>query len=87
MAATNLIATGTTAATSSNIVLADGASALLALKAPIQGAVVHIDLLDDEAAFNSIGRLTGSEPAKLVSGPGTFRVRRIAGASCGVFSG
>lgn len=87
MAAANLISTGATAATSSDIVLADGASILISLKAAVDGAEVHIDLKDDAGAYHSMGRLLASDPAKSVSGPGTFRARRIAGSSCGVFSG
>lgn len=83
---TNLISTGTTAATSSDVVLADGEAANWALKSAAEGAEVHIDLKDDAGAYHSIGRLLSSDPAKNVSGPGTYRARRIAGASCGVFS-
>lgn len=87
MAAANLIANGTTAATSSDIVLADGASILISLKAAADGAEVHIELKDDAGNYNSVGRILASDPAKKVEGPGTYRARRIAGASCGVFSG
>jgi hypothetical protein len=87
MAAANLITTGTTAATSADIVLADGASILISLKSPADGAEVHIDLKDDASVWQSMGRILASDPAKTVYGPGTFRARRIAGASCGVFSG
>jgi len=84
--ATNLISTGDTAATSSEVTLADGASANWALKSAAQGAEVVIELEDNAGSFHGIGRLVSTDPAKNIVGPGTYRARRIAGASCGVFS-
>lgn len=84
---TNLISTGITAATSDDVVLADGEAIVFSLKSAAQEAEVHIDIKDDAGAYHSVGRLTSSDPAKAITGPGTYRARRIAGASCGVFSG
>lgn len=87
MAAAELIAAGTTAANSSDIVIADGATVSVGLKAYAQGALAVVRLKDDGAAYNEVARLDASQPALLLSGPGTYRVSRIAGVSCGVFSG
>jgi hypothetical protein len=84
--ATQLIATGTTAASSSDVVVAAGTPVTVGLKASVPGAEVVIALKDDASAYNIVGRLTHLSPATVISGPGTYRFTRVAGASCGVFS-
>lgn len=85
--ATQLIATGSSAANSSDVTLAAGESAVFSLKAAATGAEARIEIKDDAGGYTDVGRLITLDPAKLVSGPGTYRVRRVASGSCGVFSG
>ena len=86
MAAAELIATATTAANSSDQTLASGATLVLGVKAADDRALAIIELKDDTGAYIPIRNLTRQEPAWQVSGPATYRVRRVAGGSCGVFS-
>jgi hypothetical protein len=84
--ATQLIAAGTTAANSSDIVVASGATLTVALKAQASDATAFIELKDDGGAYNIVGSLNFGAPALSIVSPGTYRVRRRAGGSCGVFS-
>lgn len=85
----NILAAGNSAATSSDVTLADGASATLSLMVasgslPANAeAVVYVDT---SGADTEVGRLTALDPAKQVSGPGTYRVKRIPGPTFGVDS-
>lgn len=83
MAAANVLTTGTTATSSSDSTIA--AATLYGLKGADADAKVFIELKDDGGAYNVIGLLSRSEPAKLLY-PGTYRFRRPAGPSCGVFT-
>lgn len=86
MAAAELIATGTTAANSADVTVTTTAVAV-ALKAAADGAEVVVSLKDDGGAYNIIGRITSGSPVATVSAPGVYRFSRVAGKSCGVFSG
>lgn len=86
MAASELLATADTAASSPDIVLADGESAIVALKGNEIDAVCHVEIKDDDAAYSLVARLDYYNAQRMVLGPATYRVRRLAGAACGVFS-
>ncbi|MBC7148084.1 MAG: hypothetical protein H5U22_01790 [Rhizobium sp.] len=88
--ATELLATGSTAASSTDLVVADGATVTVSLKGYTSKAVkVKIELKDDAAAYNVVGSLE-SWPDNLravsIAAPGTYRFTRTAGDTCGVFS-
>ena len=86
MAATELLAVGSTAASSSDFTLAVGEAATIALKGfgdPLPTIVV--ELKTDDAAYLRFA-VVKRQPV-LVSGPGTFRVSRLAGASGGASRG
>lgn len=85
--ATQLLAVNTTAASSSDIVIADGESVTVCLKGFTTHSRVNISLKDDGGAYVDVGVLQAGAPALVISGPGTYRVTRVAGAACGVFSG
>lgn len=87
MAAAEIIATASTAANSSDVVVAAGTPLAVGLKGQAVGALVRIYLKDDAAAYNLAGELTSQNPNTLISAPGTYRFTRVAGVSCGVFSG
>jgi hypothetical protein len=88
--ATELLAVGTTAASSSDLVVVAGTPATVALKntaAPVPaGASVRIEIKDDAGAYSAIGELTGHNIAAVIAGPGSYRFSRVAGVACGVFS-
>lgn len=83
-----LIASGTTAANSADIVLADGASATLSLVAGNSsiipaGCRAHVQLLTSTAGvYLEIpgGSLNNNSPVCQVFGPATFRVVKFASA-------
>lgn len=91
MAAANIITTGTTAVDSADVVvtttpltvcLKDAAGPVIA-----GGALVYILLKDDTGQYFQFAQLDRSQPALVLSGAGTYRFSRVAGTSCGVFSG
>lgn len=89
---TQILATGTTAADSSDVVVAAGTPLTVCLKdaaGPVleAAAEVLIELKDDAGQYFRVDVLNGSQPALVIVGAGTYRFSRIAGASCGVFSG
>ena len=88
MAAAQILATGSTALSSSDVAVVAGTPLAVSLKGVADGqARVLIELKDDAAAYNAIGELTASQPAAVLVGPGVYRLTRIAGVTCGVFSG
>ncbi|RWN51392.1 MAG: hypothetical protein EOS04_24270 [Mesorhizobium sp.] len=84
--AAELLATGSTAANSSDLTVSAGTPVTVGLKGWVTDAKVYIYLKDDAAAYNLVGKLTAYEPATSITAPGTYRFSRVAGASCGVFS-
>jgi hypothetical protein len=83
--ATQLLAVGSTAASSSDLVVTDDVTvSIKGFTGP--EAFVAIELKDDAAAYVAVGTLTTSHPATVISAPGTYRFTRRAGATCGVFS-
>lgn len=87
MALTNILAVGTTQATSADVVVAAGTPTTLALAGRSAGSKVHIQYKDSTGAYTTIGELNDVAPARLVTGPGTFRVFREAcstATQCGV---
>jgi len=84
MAATQILATNTTAADSSDITLTT--DTIVGLKGAAIGSEVIVKLKDDGGAYNVIGKLTSEEPAKVLAA-GIYRFTRVAGASCGVYQG
>lgn len=84
MAATNVLTTADTAATSSNSTVT--VDTLFGLKGAATGARVIVESVDDAGAFNVIGSLTSEDPAKILA-PGIYRFRRPAGIACGVYQG
>lgn len=91
--ATQILAVGTAAADSADVVVASGSSLTVSLKDAagpdvLGSALVHIYLKDDAGQYFRVDSLTGAaKPAVVISGAGTYRFSRVAtGASCGVFS-
>lgn len=83
---TQLLATGSTAADSADLVVAAGTPVTVCLKGLTTGsAKVEVKLKDDAGAFTIVGSLTLNSPAVCITAPGTYRFSRIAGAACGVF--
>lgn len=83
---TQLLATGDTAANSSELVVADGSVVTVCIKGDTSPVYVGIYLKDDAAAFHKVGELNSFSRAIAISAPGTYRFTRVAGENCGVFS-
>lgn len=85
--ATQLLATASIAADSSDLVVAVGTPVTVCLKGVISNsAEVVVKLKDDAGAYNIVGYMTSQNPAMMISAPGTYRFSRVAGGTCGVFS-
>lgn len=87
---TQILATGSTAANSADVVVADGESLTVALKGVAAGdtnARVVISVKDDAGAYREIGGISWRNPETVIWAPGTYRFTRLAGGTCGVFSG
>lgn len=91
--ATQLIAVGTAAADSADIVVAAGTPATVFIKGaadgpPDSGAVYAIKAKTAAATYHQIGQLDSKTPALAIDAPGTYRVSRVAnGASSGLEQG
>lgn len=85
--ASEIIATGTGSATSSDVVVGAGESLAVGLKGLPAGtfASVRVELYDG-AAYQYAGSLDSDTRLRVISAPGTYRFIRTAG-TCGVFSG
>ncbi len=87
MAAAEILPTASTAADSSDVVVAAGVPLTVALKGVVDGAAfVLIQIKDDAAAYQQVGELSPSNRVTVITGPGTYRFHRVAGGACGVFS-
>ena len=85
--ATQLLAVGTTAATSAAFTLADGASATIAIKGTTKQAPLYVEMQDDAGAWQTVGDLS-ADGGRVINGPGTFRLRREANTgNIGAFRG
>ena len=85
MALEQLIAAGTTGASSADIAVAAGEAVTVSLKAAAGDASAVVELKDDGGAYTIVARMNVNSPAWAISAPGTYRVRRLASGSCGVF--
>jgi len=82
MAATSILSTDSTAASSSDITLTG--DTLVSLKGATDGARVVILSKDDGGGYNKVSSLTQQQPAGILPA-GVYRFDRIAGATCGVY--
>lgn len=78
-----IIPNGTAVATSSDITLTDGEGTILHLKsvsppAISQGQEAQVQIKGSDGNYFTVGTLNHKEPAKLLNGPGVFRVRKLA---------
>jgi hypothetical protein len=85
--ATELLATGATAAADSTpLTVSAGTPVTVCLKGLVGAdARVRVRLKDDAAAYQDVGELTSSKPALAINAPGVYLFTRDAG-TCGVFS-
>ena len=87
-----ILAIGTTTTNSADVVVAAGSNLTVCLKdaaGPVvaPNARVRIQLKDDAGQYFTIDTLSPQKPAVVISAAGTYRFRRDAAVSCGVFSG
>lgn len=90
--ATEILAVGTTAVDSADVVVAAGTPLTVGLKDAAgpdisDTAIVYISLKDDAGQYFRVDALTPAKPALIIYGAGTYRFSRLAGVACGVFSG
>jgi hypothetical protein len=87
--ATEILAIGQTEANSADVTVAAGDTLTVALKGLAgtfpRNAVVHVQLKDDDNAYNTVDTLKSSRPALVITA-GSWRFSRRAGEPCGVFS-
>jgi hypothetical protein len=83
--ATQLLATGSTAASTADVVVAAGTPVTLFLKVagnvPVDANYTvraTIEIKDSDGSYHEVGALTGQDPARVVDGPCTVRVTRFA---------
>lgn len=87
MAAAQILATASTAASSSDVTVAAGTPLAVSLRGVTDGqARVLIELKDESAAYAVVGELRSHAPNTRLDVPGTYRFTRIVGGTCGVFS-
>lgn len=89
--ATEVLAIGTTAANSSDVVVVAGTPLTVCLKDAAGtdfSGVEQVDILlkDDAGQYFTVDRLTAKKPALMIVAAGTYRFSRQASGSCGVFS-
>lgn len=89
--ATQILAVGTTAASSADVVIASGGTLTVSLKDSDGGYVkgrVRIELKDDGGKYVVVGELSGTvgRSSVVIDAAGTYRFTRYPGDSCGVFS-
>lgn len=84
--ATNILTTGTSELPSSDVTLTASDRATLIYKGA-EGGVIFIQTKDDLGAYKDFQQLKSNGRPVVVDGPCTFRVRRVAGVSCGVSRG
>lgn len=84
--ATEILATGTAAGDSTDVVVAAGTPVTVFLKAatsiPVPSdALAEVKVKSVGLTYHTIGVLTGKQPALVIDGPGTYQVSRIAGTA------
>lgn len=85
---TQIIASGSTAASSADLTMVAGTPITVSLKDVVDGnARVVLEIKSDAGAYNVISELTSHLQTGIITGPGVYRVSRIAGGTCGVFTG
>ena len=90
--ATEILATGSTAASSTDVTVAAGSTDALFLKDAagpdvLEHALALIQIKNSAGAYFTVGRLTRDRPGVIVYGPATYRVNRPGGIAFGVEKG
>ncbi len=84
---TQILATGSGAANSADLVVAAGDSLGVCLKGAAAGAAVNVSVKDDAGAYVWVATLTDQNPAAVLAGGFTYRLSRTGTVACGAFSG
>ena len=82
MAQSTILAAGTTAATSADVVVASGATVTIGIFAgtgdfSVSGPIVQV-MADTPGADVAVATLSPASPTAVIAGPGTFRAKRSA---------
>lgn len=92
MAQATILAAGTTAATSTDVTVAAGASVTIGIFTSDSAGIPgnhYVQVWQDTPGTGDIlaGELTGNKPQLVISGPGTFRAKRpLSTTSIGIFT-
>jgi hypothetical protein len=84
---TEILAAGTTAADSSDVVVTAGTPVTVFLKKPTSGPVSSDADFDIKikstgaGTYHTIGKLKGREPSIVLDGPGTYRFSRVSAST------
>jgi hypothetical protein len=77
-----ILASGITAANSSTVTLAAGASATLHMRVDADGGaaayLAYVQKQASDSSWYTIGELTHKQPCMVLSAVGSFRVRRVS---------
>lgn len=85
--ATELLSTASTAANSSDVTVTASTPVVVMMKDQVDAnALINIFLKDEDAAYLKVGELTPARPLLTITGPGLYRLARVAGSTCGAFS-
>jgi hypothetical protein len=81
-----LLATGVTATSSADFTISGESTTLFLVSTAglPSGALAQIEVKGANGVYYPFGHLDPSIPIQVLSGPGTYRVSRPAGADCGV---
>ena len=80
-----LIAVGIVDATSADFTLSEASTVfLVSASGVIPQAVANIEIKSAAGTYHKIGTLKSTNPAAVITGPGTYRVSKLAGESFGV---
>jgi hypothetical protein len=91
MAQNTILAAGTTAATSTDVVVAAGSTVTIGIFVSsgdfsVSGPIVQV-MADTPGADVSVATLSPQSPTAVIAGPGTFRAKRMAvSQSIGVYT-
>jgi hypothetical protein len=86
--AAELLSTASTAANSSDVTVTASAPVTVCMKDQADPrALINILLKDEDGAYHKVGELTPAQHRLVITGPGLYRLSRVAGYTCGAFSG
>lgn len=84
MATTEIIADGSTEASSADRTIEAGVTETILMRTSSNDSICLVEAKGSDAAYYEIGRLGTEGRVKQIDGPFVYRVRRLAGGACAV---